>query len=249
MTKRILIVDDNAVNRKYARAVLKADHLTIDEVADGNLALEAFGRQSYHLVLMDIQMPGMDGFECLSRIRSDFPEVNCPILAVTAFSNDREYQEFTAAGFQSLVPKPIRPGELKAEVNKWLEIAENTDFSGKAAQAKDNGIIDLSLYEDLKKHIPGDAVIDIYEEYEKETRGFLEQLNFLVAAKNYDEILSILHTIKGNAGSLGIFVMADHTRQMEGKLRDTFYEDLNRDFDLLKVQFSDFVEHYKRLLI
>ena len=248
MAKRILIVDDNAVNRKYARAVLKAEHLTIDEVEDGEKALEAVARQVYHLVLMDIQMPGMDGFECMKRMRADHPEANCPILAVTAFSNDREYEEFTAAGFQSLVPKPIRPAELKAEVNKWLEIAENRDFGNTTPSTKANGVIDLSLYEDLKKHIRSDTVIEIYEEYEKETKSFIEQLNFLVPAKNYPEILSILHTIKGNAGSLGIFNMADHTRQMEGKLREAHYEDLNRDFNLLKVQFSDFVDQYRRLL-
>lgn len=248
LTKRILIVDDNAVNRKYARAVLKADHLDITEAEDGEEALECIALQHFDLVLMDIQMPGMDGFECLQKIRQDFPNVSCPVLAITAFSNERERSEFTTAGFQTLIPKPIRASELKSEVDKWLGIGETTDFNKKPDNTDTGEIIDFSVYEDLKRHIRSDSIIDIYEEFESETSGFVEQLNFLVPAKNYPEILSILHTIKGNAGSLGIFILADHTRQMEEKLRKTRYGDLDHDFDLLKEQFSNFVENYRRIL-
>lgn len=248
LVKRILIVDDNAVNRKYAKGLLRASDLEILEVEDGTTALAIFGEQHFDLVLMDIQMPGMDGFECLKLIRQNYPDKYCPILAVTAFSNDRERHEFLEAGFQSLIPKPIKPSDLKSEVKHWLHGENEDEGMSKAETAKGNGLIDLEFYEGLKKHIRSDTLIDIYEEYERETKGFMEQLNFLVPAKNYPEILSILHTIKGNAGSLGIFTMADHTRQMEEALRESIYTNLEQDFDLLKVQFSNFIENYRRLL-
>ena len=248
LVKRILIVDDNAVNRKYAKGLLKAPDLEITEVEDGARALEEFASQHFDMVLMDIQMPGMDGFECLKLIRENYPDKYCPILAVTAFSNDRERHEFTEAGFQSLIPKPIKPSDLKSEVKHWLSEGNEAEDLPVAETAKGNGLIDMDFYEGLKKHIRSDTLIDIYEEYERETKGFMSQLNFLVPAKNYPEILSILHTIKGNAGSLGIFTMADHTRQMEGALREGIYTNLEQDFDLLKVQFSNFVENYRRLL-
>ena len=249
MVKRILIVDDNAVNRKYAKGLLRASDVEIVEVEDGMEALEVFASEHFDLVLMDIQLPGMDGFECLKRIRENYPEKYCPILAVTAFSNDREREEFTEAGFQSLIPKPIRPSDLKAEVKAWFSKIKSPENRPPLAAATGNGLIDMEFYEGLKKHVRSDTLIDIYEEFERETKGFIEQLNFLVPAKNYPEILSILHTIKGNAGSLGIFNMADHTRQMEGALREDSYTNLDHDFDLLKSQYSNFVDNYRRLLI
>jgi len=248
LVKRILIVDDNAVNRKYAKGLLKAEDLEIVEVEDGPSAIEMYGQQHFDLVLMDIQMPGMDGFECLRTIREKYPNDYSPILAVTAFSSDREKHEFMDAGFQALIPKPIKPADLKASVKHWLTGAQAATPKESTEEVQGEFIIDMKFYEDLKKHIRSDTLIDIYEEYEKETKGFLEQLNFLVPAKNYPEILSILHTIKGNAGSLGIFNMADHTQQMEGALREGSYSNLEHNFDLLKVQFSDFVDNYRRLL-
>lgn len=240
-------MDDNAVNRKYARALLRASHLSITEVEDGEKAIEAFSKEGFDLILMDIQMPGMDGFECLRRIREEFPDAYCPVLAVTAFSNDHERSEFSQAGFQALVPKPIIPAELKAEVDKWLNL-EHTDQQENSPGSTTLELIDLSVYDSLKRHIRSDTVIDIYEEFESETRGFMDQLKFLVPAKNYPEILSILHTIKGNAGSLGIKILEDHTRQMEGKMRGKIFEDVTKDFDLLQKHFSDFVNNYKLLL-
>ncbi|MCE7996748.1 MAG: response regulator [Roseivirga sp.] len=248
MVKRILIVDDNAINRKYARSVLKVGLWHIEEVESGEAALQLLAKESFDLILMDIQMPGMDGFECLKRIRADFPHISCPVLAVTAFSSGRERSAFSEAGFQALITKPIKPSELRNAVTEWLSSSDHKAHLIIHKEEKTDQIIDISVYEDLKRYTRSDSVIDIYEEFEKETSDFLEQLNFLVPAKNYPEILSILHTIKGNAGSLGLLILANHTRQMEGKLKEAHYENLMGDFDLLKGQFSSFVDNYKRLL-
>jgi CheY-like chemotaxis protein/HPt (histidine-containing phosphotransfer) domain-containing protein len=248
LTKRILIVDDNATNRKYARSVLKNTGWQIEEVEDGESALRLLAHSSIDLILMDIQMPGMDGFECLKRIQEDLPHLDCPVLAVTAFSSERDRNAFSEAGFKALIPKPIRPTELRAAVADWLSSSGGKISPIISKEEKTDQIIDISVYEDLKKFTRSDSVIEIYEEFENETSDFIGKLNFLVPAKNYPEILSILHTIKGNAGSLGLLVLADHTRQMEGKLKEARYKNLLEDFDLLKREFSNFVDNYKRLL-
>lgn len=248
MVKRILIVDDNAINRKYARSVLKAGDWHVEEVDSGESALALLATVSFDLILMDIQMPGMDGFECLKRIRRDFPQKHCPILAVTAFSNEQERNTFAQAGFQTLITKPIKPSELRNSVTEWLSSTQDKSYKIIHKEEPIDQIIDLSVYKDLQKYTRSEDIIDLYEEFEKETSHFLGQLNFLVPAKNYPEILSILHTIKGNSGSLGLLVLADHTRLMEGKLKEAQYENLIEDFDLLKGQFSNFVDNYKRLL-
>lgn len=248
LVKRILIVDDNAINRKYALSVLRSGGWQIEEVEDGESALILLEKEYFDLILMDIQMPGMDGFECLRRIRKDFPEHNCPVLAVTAFSNEQDREAFMEAGFQALITKPIKPSELRNAVTQWLAEQSDSPRIIINKQEKTDQIIDISVYEDLKKFTRSDDIIDIYEEFEMETSDFLEQLNFLVPAKNYPEILSILHTIKGNAGSLGLLVLASHSRQMEGKLKEAQYENLIEDFDLLKKHYGTFVDNYKRIL-
>ena len=249
MIKRILIVDDNAINRKYANTVLKSAANEIHEAEDGESALQLVGNNKYDLILMDIQMPGMDGFECLHQIRVNFPDHQCPILAVTAFSGKEEADSFHKAGFSALITKPIKPQELKKAVAEWLSGSNpELEKSNNKKSSTQDIIVDLSVYEGLQKYASKEDIMDIYMEFEKETSGFIDQLKFLVPAKNYPEILSILHTIKGNAGSLGIATLADKTRQVEANLRDSEYRHLERDFDHMQALFNDFIENYRILL-
>ncbi len=117
----ILLADDNPVNCKIALIMLEKAGHRIDVVADGAAAVEAVATKRYDLVLMDIQMPGMDGLEASRRIRDMAPAsgANVPIIAVTANAMKGDDNRCFAAGMNDYVTKPVDRARLLSKVNQW----------------------------------------------------------------------------------------------------------------------------------
>lgn len=112
-TLHVLVVDDNATNRFVATKVLEIFGCTSEAVADGAAAVEAAAGARYDLILMDIQMPGMDGMEATGRIRAlGGPSVETPIIALTANAADADARRYRAAGMAAVVCKPLDPAAL-----------------------------------------------------------------------------------------------------------------------------------------
>jgi CheY-like chemotaxis protein len=110
---RILLVEDNAMNRRLALILLERMGYQADVATNGREAIEAVERETYDVVLMDIQMPEMDGLEATRRIREQFADGARPrIIALTANAMVEDREESTAAGMDDYLAKPIRPAEL-----------------------------------------------------------------------------------------------------------------------------------------
>lgn len=117
--RKALIVEDNPVNQQVLSAMLKAFGLTADIANDGIEGLEAIERGDYAIILMDIQMPRMDGEQAVQALRSrQDHKAELPVLAVTANAMSGDRERFLASGFDGYVPKPIKIAELLGEIRK-----------------------------------------------------------------------------------------------------------------------------------
>lgn len=105
--KRILVVDDNAINRKLAVAILKRRGWLADEVDSGAAALQSLSQVTYDGVLLDISMPGLDGVEVCKRIRADPSLAGLRVVAYTAHAMEVEQQRYLEIGFDQVLVKPI----------------------------------------------------------------------------------------------------------------------------------------------
>jgi CheY-like chemotaxis protein len=114
----ILIVDDVALNRELLRRLLAADGHRITEAADGAAALTAASQRRFDLVLMDIEMPGMNGLEVCRKIRADpGPNRATRIVALTGYAFEADVDQALAAGMNAHPAKPITAGALRAQID------------------------------------------------------------------------------------------------------------------------------------
>jgi CheY-like chemotaxis protein/HPt (histidine-containing phosphotransfer) domain-containing protein len=120
---RILLAEDNITNQQVALGILKKLGLTADAVANGREAIEALRMLPYDLVLMDVQMPELDGLEATRQIRNPLSQVNnprIPVIAMTAHAMQGDKNKCLEAGMNDYVTKPVNPQTLAGVLEKWL---------------------------------------------------------------------------------------------------------------------------------
>jgi two-component system, cell cycle response regulator DivK len=120
MSKRILVVEDQNDDRQIIRDMLVGTGYAITEAEDGEQALAAVAKERPDLILMEIQLPSMDGYEAMRRIRTDPALSSIPIIAVTSFTPSGEEKKARAAGCDDFVPEPYSPRELLAKIRQHL---------------------------------------------------------------------------------------------------------------------------------
>lgn len=120
----ILLVEDNPMNQRVARYVLKMLGYDVDIAVDGTEAVEMFSKNSYDLILMDCHMPVMDGYEATRQIREIESEAaggrEVPIIAVTADVLTSSYEMCFEVGMNDFLPKPYEAGDIRRILKQWL---------------------------------------------------------------------------------------------------------------------------------
>jgi two-component system, cell cycle response regulator DivK len=118
---QVLVVEDNERNMTLFRDVLKASGYRTLEATTGERAVELVIEHGPELVLMDIQLPGIDGVEALDRLRADVRTASVPVLALTAQAMEGDRERFLAAGFDGYLSKPVNIADLVATVKSYCE--------------------------------------------------------------------------------------------------------------------------------
>ena len=120
MTRHILVVEDQEDNRQIMRDLLTANDYEMTEAENGEEALAAVAKDRPDLILMDIQLPVMDGYEVTRRIKADPSLSSIPVIAVTSYALSGDEEKARAAGCDDFVPKPFSPRQLLAKIRQYL---------------------------------------------------------------------------------------------------------------------------------
>ena len=155
---RLLLADDNPINQKVGLSVLQKLGYRADMANNGLEVLTALEQKAYDIILMDVQMPEMDGFEATRAIVKRWPDAKRPrIIAMTgnALLGDRE--KCLEAGMDDYISKPVRIGELQAALERWAErIVKRSDTAFLTQQGITAALLDQSLLEELR-NMPADG--------------------------------------------------------------------------------------------
>ena len=244
----ILLVDDNLVNRQVAGEILKKSGCKVDLAINGMIAIEKVQKNLYDLVLMDIQMPDMDGITATKKIRElNLPETP-PIVALTAYSMKEDKDKFLAEGLDDYLSKPIRANELIKKVQSWVKYAPKTLQKAEPSYNFKEKVINEEVINQLKKYGGDDRVKKVFEDFDNEAQEQLEMCNVSLKTNNYESIRSALHTLKGNAGTLGVEKVAKYAEYIEGNLKKDNFETLEQDLNFLRLTFAEFQNNYNQTI-
>jgi CheY-like chemotaxis protein len=119
---RVLVVEDNVINQRIAARLLQNLGCSVDVVANGREAVEMINGISYDMVLMDVQMPEMDGFAATGEVRKGGPHSAVPIVAMTANAMAGDRERCIAAGMNDYLSKPVHPADLQRVLHHWVKL-------------------------------------------------------------------------------------------------------------------------------
>lgn len=125
--KRVLVIEDKAENTRLFRAVLKLEGAQVFEAAEAEVGIEMARREQPDIILMDVQMPGMDGLTATRLLRADAQTRAIPIIAVTASVMERDRQQILEAGCDGHISKPINPQTFGEQIAAFLPHATNSN--------------------------------------------------------------------------------------------------------------------------
>ncbi len=205
---RVLVAEDDEINRLVALRVLTDLGFRAGAVADGREALTALERESFDLVLMDCQMPVLDGYQTTRRIRrAEGGGRHLPIVAVTAHAMQGERERCLAAGMDDYVAKPYTEEGLSAVIDHWLGTAAGDPAAGDPA-AGDTAAADTPS---SGSRLP-DRTIELFL---RQAPLKLEALRGLLETGDAEELAKVAHSMIGNAGFVGAAGLAEKCRKLE----------------------------------
>ncbi len=245
----ILLVDDNDINRKVASEILKKSGCDVTESPDGFTAIELVRAHDYDLVFMDIQMPKMDGTQATKEIKALDKPLLPPIVAMTAYSMEDDENRFRNQGLDDYLPKPIKANELIEKVRTWINFEPVKVSDEVFAESAEDLVINQNTLNQLFKFGGSELIKSVLQDFDIETKEQLKGSLLWLKEKNMEELERAMHTLKGNAGTLGIEKVSKRAEAIEKKLKANNFDSIEKELVLLEKTFHEFQENYQNLIL
>mgnify|MGYP001550145014 CR=1 FL=1 len=227
---KVLLVEDNPINQQVATEFLLSAFVEVDVADNGEQALKALELNHYDVVLMDIQMPVMDGYTATSHIRANKKLSKIPIIAMTAHAMAGYREKCLSAGMDDFVTKPINVDDLYQALSRWVDSSEsatitkpivNTQVSELVTEVieDETGVIDINLC--LKKMAGNQKLmLKLIEEFACDYKSAVKEITDGIGNESIEEPLRIVHTIKGLAGTFAASKLHKASVELESSLKE-----------------------------
>ena len=242
---RVLVAEDNLINQRVILLQLEKLGLKADAVASGIEVLESVRISSYDLILMDCQMPEMDGYEATRSIRglSNEQLANLPIIALTANALNGDKERCLAAGMNDYLTKPINLKELRQALNRHLLGRGDEGKNQKVIQTKIPATINWEVVHELESLGDNDQgvnfLVEFYEAFKSESDVKISLIRASLDDGNFQEIKRLTHMLKATCGNIGATNLSLICSKVEGHSENdkSFVQSLVFEYDKERIQF------------
>jgi two-component system sensor histidine kinase/response regulator len=251
--RRILLVEDNELNQIVAADLLQGvagAHVTV--AASGAQALDCLRAASFDVILMDLQMPGMDGFETTQRLRAEPRAASVPVIAMTAHALARDRERCMAVGMCEFISKPFEPRELFAVLERVLQpaaVALAAGPSDEGVHPEGQGEVPLSAAKGLER------CMDRRDLYRRILLRFVEsrgsdprQLREALSGGQLDRARLVAHSVVSTAGTIGAEPLSAAAREIQEALYGGDHDNLDAMVENFERQHACVMEAVKHLL-
>jgi PAS domain S-box-containing protein len=218
----ILVAEDNEINQKVIRQQLALLGFAADIVANGREALQKWESEKYALILTDLHMPEMDGYQLVQSIRSKKTgRYQIPIVALTANALKGEAEKCYALGVNDYLSKPVQLEQFKAVLEKWLQKSAQKTIQPQPQENLQQPLltatevaVNINILESL---VGSDRVIikEFLSDFLRDSREMVSELQNAVVDSKADEVRFIAHKLKSSARSIGALALGEWCAQME----------------------------------
>ncbi|GCC49788.1 hypothetical protein SanaruYs_00010 [Chryseotalea sanaruensis] len=218
---RVLLVEDNDINRLYAKSILKNWQSETETAENGLVAIEKLKSGWFDVVLMDVQMPVMDGYETTKAIRQmTAPKNAVPIIALTANATKSDADKCLAAGMDNFLPKPFTPDDLYRKLFIELKIIPNKEAYWKESKDKNQGLI----YYDLNylRGVSGnnqEFMRDMIETFISSIPPILDDMAANAMIENWEKVGNLAHQIKPSFILMGAGILKEQVIDIEKRAK------------------------------
>jgi CheY-like chemotaxis protein len=247
--QRILLVEDNDINREVAIELLTSMDLEVKIASNGQKGLELAMSEPFDLILMDIQMPVMDGLTSTRLIRAEKSLQSIPIIAMTANAMNGDYEKSIAAGMNDHLSKPIEMAKLITTLNRWLR----TELSPKTTPNLNNtffpntlapfDLIKAAKLTNENSELLHHLLLSFAERYQDAPQKIREWM----LAKNFVDIQYLAHSLKGVAGTLAAQELKEAASALENAICNHDYDEIECLCHQLIIELSPAIQAAKRL--
>jgi CheY-like chemotaxis protein/HPt (histidine-containing phosphotransfer) domain-containing protein len=248
--RRLLVVDDNEVNQIVAQELLRSVGAVVDVASSGADALAALGRQSFDCVLMDMQMPEMDGAETTRRIRGTPGFERLPIIAMTANARPEDQVICRRAGMNDFLTKPVIPETLLAVVARWTADAKRLPAGAAPSEASASvetrpPVLDLRRLQ-LMVGEGAQRLATVVESFDRVASKGVADIHTAWSTRDTHALRAAAHKIRGSASMLGGSALTASCAALESATSDTACDQAN--LPALVATLTDDVAQFRRAL-
>lgn len=238
---RILLAEDHAVNQKVAIFMLQRLGYRADVAGNGLEVIEALERQSYDVILMDIQMPEMDGLEATRRIHQLWPDQHPHIVAVTANAMHSDRDVCLGAGMDYYLSKPIRIEELAEVLTQCHQRQHSTSLAASPPPVTTSTAIDLQVLQAFRSILGEESagvLGELIEIYLQEAPTQVKTLHEAAANQDFATLKLTAHTLKSSSATLGALTLAQMCRELESSPHDATIANILDQISQLEVEYG-----------
>ncbi|OGU75393.1 MAG: hypothetical protein A2V93_08785 [Ignavibacteria bacterium RBG_16_34_14] len=215
----ILLGEDNIVNQKVTKRILEKLGYEIDIAVTGKEVLAAAKNRKYDLILMDINMPEINGYEASKLIRQELSKENQPvIIAITASSLQESKKDFENSGMNDFIEKPVNYDEMKKIISKWsknINGKKQNEFPQKKGVASMIDFQKITSMHDIQTEEDINFLKELIDTYITDLPCTVQEIASYVEKEDCYKIKFLAHRLKGGSATIGIDVIADITKKIE----------------------------------